>query len=689
MVKLHLGAAVAVLLLLLLLQSCSVVQAQTGSPPPTSTFYLCAQLAGDGWASTTFAQLEATGPYAADGPNAYYRIVNASGQRSFIQYSTLPSQTQTLSILGVANVSTLFNNSNLLYQPSAPQQFSTLDEQGVVFLLSGIPQLFNETAVPGSTASFSPQPLISLREVTVATNDSFPYPSFLPIESDAAGFQSVQADDTDYNYFTSSASIVRAQPTDYYYGFQPVCGLLDYSSSPTVSALFSLCLVFTGPSFGSATLAILNATAPTSNSLSEYTVQSASGWRAYRELLLHGGSIQQNLSVTGVAPAFTDFYNDNLLYVQGSAGSLLSPAPALDTNGLGLTFASEPWLYGYINASLNLSVNALQYSISFGNNYTESLPGFNAELDVLSAAVTLLPYTEGGPAPQCELPALTPPPPQVLTTTSLCSVLLGNFWASSISADISLLSPDPDFPNLPNQLALNATGWRYYIDTSQVPPYTENLTITGIAAVGSLNGNDNLLNAGYPSFDTAGLVFTFDSVPTVYQPEPIAGAASRPYEPQPLLQLYVGDPGNSYGAIVESNAEGWSESDAVDALATDEYAYLFCLLEPPVPVYPSPLISWTMCAQFEGPEFASATFAYINASQVPNSNDTAYLVQLASGWRVYQLLEDGFITLEETVPVTGVYYPDTVVSAYGDANDNLYCSSPDTAAAALRPGRLC
>ena len=642
-------------------------------PLPPSTFYLCAQLAGDGWASTTFAQLEATGPYSDDGLS-YYRVVNASGQRVFSAYNTLPVQMQTISILGVASPGTLYDNNNRLYQPSNPFQRPTLDDQGVVFLLSGIPQLFNETQVPGSTASFSPQPLISLREVAVVSNGSSP--TFLPIESDAIGFESAQADDTDYYYLLPQSSIVRAQPAADYDGIQPVCGLLDYDSSPTVSSLFSLCLVFTGPFFGSATLAILNATAPTSNSLSEYTVQSASGWRAYRELLLHGGSIAQNLSITGVAPAFTDFYNDNLLYVQGSAGSALPSAAVLDDNGLGLTFASEPWLYGYINAGGNLPVDAIQYAFTLSSNYTEALPGNQLEYDLLSSHATLLPYTEGGDMPQCELPALTPPPPQVLETTTLCSVISADFWASYISADISLLSPDPDVPTGFNQLALNATGWRYYIDTSQVPPYTENLTITGIAAVGSLNGNDNLLSAGYPPLDTSGLVFTFDSVPTVYQPEPIAGTASTPYSPRRLLRLFV----NS--SVGESNAEGWSESPAPESVvsaALDTDDFLYCPAEPPQPVYSSPLISWTVCAQFEGPEFASATFAYINASELAPFDGSAYLAVLASGWRVYQQLDDGYISMQEEVAITGVYTPSSFYGVNGSVNDNRYCNSLHTA----------
>jgi hypothetical protein len=251
---------------------CSLPTVPPQTSPPVSSFFLCAQLAGDGWASTIFAQVDAVGPYAGNVADQYYRIINATGQRSYSLFRQLPPQTQTLNIIDVAAVNTLFDNNNRLHQPYS-NQYSVLDAQGVVFVLDGIPMLFNETAISASNAAFSRQPLISLRELAVYASSG--ESSFQPVESDAAGFEAAQADDV-YSYGQSAPSSLHAFPT-YYFSTQPSCGLLDYSVSPNFTAQFSFCFTSSGPSFASATSAILTATAPSYNSLSEYTVQSATG----------------------------------------------------------------------------------------------------------------------------------------------------------------------------------------------------------------------------------------------------------------------------------------------------------------------------------------------------------------------------------------------------------------------------
>jgi hypothetical protein len=340
--------------------------------------------------------------------------------------------------------------------------------------------------------------------------------------------------------------------------------------------------------------------------------------------------------VTGVLLPFTSGYNDNLLYMQGDVGTV-PPLPFLDGNGLGLTFDSLPFVLGLINSSSSTrAAHAVVYLFNYYLlNYTESLPSSNFDRGVVTS-VTVLPYAEGDAVPDCQLPAVAPPPPQVLETTELCSVRLSDFWAAYVSVNLTLLSPDPALPISPNQLVLNATGWRYFIDTSQVPTYTENLTITGVAAVGSLDGNDNLLCDGrYAApVDAAGLVFTFDSVPTVYDSTPIEGAAPTPYAPQPLLRLFTS---LNYYDLYESNSAGWSEAYTgyVDLTTDLSGYYAYCPTQPPQPFYPAPFSHWTMCATFEGESYASATFAYINATDT--SSATAFDALEASGWRDYAL----------------------------------------------------
>ena len=431
-------------------------QYPTCTAAPTIQWSFCYYLVSSAFSVVFSGTLTSTGvaqPFAATSSNQLTQtqqglsVINATGTRVYINKVT--GAMSTLTVVSLAPYNTIAGNENFLY-PAGPR---VTDWNGIGFVMNGSVPINGQSSTGRSLVFWYQQAVGEyLEETASGTHEATPT---------ASNFQVLP-----YSPYTNGPTLSCALPTF------PVLGQLVY---------FTFCSQLGGPTWTAVMSGLLtgqNFPYPTGPTDTAYLMTNAIGTRTYTNLTT--GQVTVN-TIVGLAAVGQTGSNDNLVYINASL-------PIIDGDGLTFIFDAEPPIAG--QATPVNGTNQLNWFAS-GSAYLEETAGGTHESTPTLSVGILTVASAGAAIPSCYIP-LNASLAAGAVPYSVCSVLVGTTYTSTLSAEILVNAAPVSGSSTPAYLAINgsATGSRVY--NNLVNGTTQYTIITALDAPGSTGGNDNV-----------------------------------------------------------------------------------------------------------------------------------------------------------------------------------------------------